>query len=234
MLIYKFDEELVPATFLRRLNKFLIEVELDGRITLCHLHDPGRLEEILKKGRKLLLIEKEGNRKTKYDAIAAFMEDWVLIHSGYHSLLAENLLKNNLIKDLAGYKIEKREFKYGGSRIDFLLDGNKKCLLEVKGCTLAKGDIAMFPDAPTARGRRHIMELIDAIGKGYEAAILFLIMRNASAFSPNWYIDRDFSSTLKKAYEKGVKIIACRIRFKEKEVYYAGEIPVIMEENINL
>ncbi|RLF46832.1 MAG: DNA/RNA nuclease SfsA [Thermoplasmata archaeon] len=234
MLIYKFDKELVPAIFLRRLNKFLIEVELNGKVTLCHLHDPGRLEEILKKGRKLLLIQKEGNRKTKYDVIAAFMEDWVLIHSGYHSLLAENLLKNNLIKDLTGYKIEKREFKYGSSRIDFLLSGNKKCLLEVKGCTLAKDGIAMFPDAPTARGRRHIMELMDAMGKGYEAAMLFLIMRNAYTFSPNWDIDRDFSLTLKKAYEKGIKIIACRIKFKEKQVYYAGEIPVIMEMNIDL
>jgi sugar fermentation stimulation protein A len=233
LLIYKFDEDLIPAIFLRRLNKFLIEVDLEGRITLCHLHDPGRLEEILKKGRKLLLIQKEGNRKTKYDAIAAFMEEWVLIHSGYHSLLAENLLKKNLIKDLSGYKIEKREFRYGSSRIDFLLSDNKKCLLEVKGCTLAKDRIAMFPDAPTIRGQRHIMELMDAIERGYDAIILFLIMRNAFAFSPNWEMDREFSLALKKAYEKGVKIIACRIKFEEKGVCYAGEIPVIMEKEFS-
>ncbi len=226
MLIYKFNEKFIQAEFVRRLNKFLIEVRIGNEITKAHLHDPGRLKEILTEGRKLILIEKKGKRKTNYDAILALMENWILIHSGYHSMLAEKILRKKLIKELAKYEIEKREFKYGESRIDFLLANKNKCLLEVKGCTLLKNNTALFPDAPTERGRRHILELIKAKSKGYDVAILFLIMRDAEKFMPNWQIDEKFSMALKEAYEKGVKIIACKIKYGNKALHYDGELKV--------
>ncbi len=223
MIIYSFDE-LTEATFIRRLNKFLVEVDLKGKIK-CHLHDPGRLQQLLKRGRKVLLCKKEGRkRKTKYDVIAIKLKEWVFIHSGYHSIFAEKILENGLLKNF-NYKIEKKEYKYGKSRIDFLLKNSKKCLLEVKGSTYEKNGIAMFPDAPTERGRRHVVELINAINN-YKVAILFLVMREARYFSPNWEIDEKFSQTLKMAHERGVKIMACRIKFDGKNVYFGKEIPV--------
>lgn len=226
MLIYKFNENLIHATFLERLNKFLIKAKIDDEITYCHLHDPGRLEEILKRGRKILLIEKEGKRKTRYDVIAVWLNEWVAIHSGYHSMLAQKLLENKLIEKLEEYEIEKREYVYKKSRIDFLLKNKKKCLLEVKGCTLVKDGIALFPDAPTGRGRRHVEELRKAIHEGYNVAILFLIMRKANYFSPNWDMDEKFSIALKKAYEEGANIFACRIKFDGKAFQYKGTIPL--------
>jgi len=69
------------------LNKFLVEVNINGRIDYAHLHDPGRLKEILIEGRNLLLVEREGKRKTKYDVISAYVNEWIFIHSGYHSFL---------------------------------------------------------------------------------------------------------------------------------------------------
>jgi len=234
LLIYTFNQKLIPAKFIKRLNKFLVEVTIGGKTINCHLHDPGRLKEILQKGRKLLLLRKEGKRKTKYDVIAAYMEEWFIIHSGYHSILTEKILKNKLIKNFEKYKIERKEFKYGSSRIDFLLKNDKTCLLEVKGCTLVKNGIALFPDAPTLRGRRHIIELMNAKKEGYDAAILFLVMRPASSFSPNWEIDEKFATSLKTAHKKGVKIIACRIKFDGKNVYYEKEIPVDLNLMLNI
>jgi len=228
LLIYKFNEKFIQAEFVRRLNKFLVEVRIGNKIAKAHLHDPGRLREILTEGRKLLLIEKGGRRKTNYDVILASMENWVLIHSGYHSMLAEKILGEKLIEELAKYEIEKREFKYGKSRIDFLLANKNKCLLEVKGCTLLKNNTALFPDAPTERGRRHILELIKAKNDGYDVAILFLVMRDARKFTPNWQIDEKFSMALKEAYGKGVKIIACKIKYKDKALYYDGKIKVVI------
>ncbi len=213
---------------MRRVNKFLVEVSIEGKLTECHLHDPGRLEKLLKSKRKLLLMKKSGRRKTKYDVIAIFKNEWVLIHSGYHSMLAENIIKNKLIEELQGYNIVKREYKYGESRIDFLLENEKKCLVEVKGCTLVIRNIALFPDAPTKRGARHVMELMKARDEGYEAAIIFLVMLSASAFSPNKAMDENFSRAIREAYEKGVKIIACRIKFDGKRIYYDGRLPVIL------
>ncbi|HTX61269.1 MAG TPA: DNA/RNA nuclease SfsA, partial [Methanobacterium sp.] len=113
--------------------------------------------------------------------------------------------------ELEGYSIEKREYTYGNSRLDFLLSNsnNKKLLLEVKGCTLVENGLAKFPDAPTIRGKRHVEELVKARKEGLESAVLFLILRDdVLKFSPNWEMDPEFSKAIKIAQKKGVKIIA--------------------------
>jgi len=227
LLIHKFTTPLIPARFLLRLNRFLIEADLDGERIKCHLHDPGRLPDILSGERKILLMEKDGKRKTRYDVIAVYVGgEWVFTHSGYHSLFAIRIMEKRCIKDLKEYRILKKEFRYGKSRMDFLLSNDSRALLEVKGCTLTKGDTALFPDAPTERGRKHVMELMDALEEGYKAFLLFLIMRRAKRFSPNKEVDKKFAIALKKSSEKGVKIIASIIKFDGKNVYYKGTIPV--------
>lgn len=213
---------------MRRLNKFLVEVNVNGRVEYAHLHDPGRLEEILIKGRNLLLAERNGKRKTKYDVISAYLNEWVFVHSGYHSIFAENILNKKLIEELKNYKIKKREYKHGKSRIDFLLVNQKNCLLEVKGCTLVNKGIAFFPDAPTSRSYRHVFELIEASKKGYDIAFLFLVMREAEYFSPNYEIDKKFSEALRECHSKNAKIVACRLKFDGKNVFYIRRIPVII------
>lgn len=204
---------LICGTFLERPNRFTIIFEHDGKHESAHLRDPGRLKELLIPGVKVLLkpVDYSSHRKTKFDVIAADHKGMlVLINSGLHSELATELIENHLIDELICFKIDKKEYSYGRSRIDFLLSGNsKKMLLEVKGCTLVHEGHALFPDAPTFRGRKHLMELIKARKEGYHAAVLFLVLReDAIVFSANIGTDPEFSSTLRLAYEAGVQIFS--------------------------
>ena len=111
----------------------------------------------------------------------------------------------------------KKEIPIGKSRIDFLLDGVP---LEVKGVTLVKRDLALFPDAPTERGTRHVKEIIENKGK-----LLFLIFRNAKYFGPNQETDLKFTQKLSEARLKGIQIITAKISFDGFRLYYEGKMP---------
>lgn len=203
---------LIQGIFLERPNRFLVIFEKDGKSFKAHLRDPGRLKELLIPGTPLLLraAQKSTHRKTGYDVVAVWKDEiWVLINSGFHSDLAEELIENGLVPEFSGYKVIKREYTYGKSRIDFFLGGKEEMLLEVKGCTLVEEGWAKFPDAPTERGKRHVEELNRAKKEGFKAVILFLIIReDAQVFSPNWGMDPDFAAVLKQASQKGVKLVA--------------------------
>lgn len=216
--------DLLTGTFRERPNRFIVKFDRGKESELAHLRDPGRLTELLTPGVKLLLkpARNAANRKTRYDVLAVLHDGrWVLINSGFHSDIAEELIESEIINEFKGYFIEKREYNYGNSRLDFLLantEEDEKLLLEVKGCTLVEEGLAKFPDAPTLRGKRHVEELIKAKQEGLNSAVLFLIMRDdAMGFSPNWEMDPEFSNMLKIAQEKGVKIIAYSFEIILKE-----------------
>lgn len=216
---------LIKGTFQERPNRFLVIFEHEGCKEKAHLRDPGRLRELLLPGAGLLLrpAQNMAKRKTKYDVIAVWSESiWVLVNSGFHSDLAQELIESRLISEFEGYTVKKREYTYGKSRLDFLLTGQEgSILLEVKGCTLVEGGQARFPDAPTERGKRHIEELITAKNQGLKAAVLFIIPReDAKIFSPNWDMDPAFSQALERAEKHGVHIIAhsFRLTYKKDEL----------------
>jgi sugar fermentation stimulation protein A len=226
---------IITGIFIERPNRFTVIFEADGMIEKAHLRDPGRLKELLLPKAPLLLRPAQNltKRKTKYDVIAVESEGiWVLINSGFHSDLAAELIESGIIPELSSYNIEKREYTYGKSRIDFLLNDERKkgkkapenenkLLLEVKGCTLVEDGYAKFPDAPTTRGKRHLEELIKAKKEGMNSAVLFLIPReDAQIFSPNWEMDGEFSSTLEQAEHSNVLIIAYsfNVYYNKKEL----------------
>ena len=122
----------------------------------------------------------------------------------------------------------KREVKYGDSRFDFYIeDGNEKAFLEVKGVTLEQGGIAMFPDAPTLRGIKHINELVRAKKEGYSAYILFVIqMKEVSLFKPNAVTHKEFADVLKYAKENGVKIMAMDCIITENSIIIDSPVRV--------
>lgn len=217
---------LIPGVFIKRDNRFLITASINKKNEKCHLHDPGRLKELLKPGAPLLLHYVNGNRKTKYDVIAIKKETWIFIHSGYHSNITQELLQRKNIRELATYTIARKEYTYRKSRIDFLLENTHKCLLEVKGCTFIQERNAVFPDAPTQRGKRHLQELIHANQEGYKTAVLFLVMGDADTLSPNWNTDPEFAFTLKEARQKGVKLLAYTLKFDGGKLFFGKEIPV--------
>jgi sugar fermentation stimulation protein A len=219
---------IIEGKFKERPNRFTVVFESHGVIEKAHLRDPGRLRELLLPEAHLLLrpAQNTTNRKTKYDVIAVRSDGiWVLINSGFHSDLAAEIIESGLVPELSSYHVEKREYTFGKSRIDFFLtsDGEtgtegsvngtetiqSKMLLEVKGCTLVEEGKGRFPDAPTIRGKRHLEELIKAKKEGMESAVLFLIPReDVHIFSPNWEMDPDFSLALAQAQQVKVEIIA--------------------------
>jgi len=217
---------LICGKFIDRPNRFTVIFKTGNTVEKAHLRDPGRLNELLTSDAMLLLrpaINLAG-RKTKYDVIAVLKDGlWVVINSGFHSNIATDLIESGQINEFSGYFVEKREYNYGKSRIDFLLStkNKKKMLVEVKGCTLVEDGLAIFPDSPTTRGKRHLEELIKARNEGLNSTVLFLIMReDAKEFSPNFNMDPNFSKSLLKAYQNNVKIVAYSFKniFKENNL----------------
>ncbi len=225
---------LIKVTFVERPNRFTVKFHYQNKEDLGHLKDPGRLKELLIPGIDLLVKKAPPNpkRKTKYDVVAVFKDQkWVLINSGFHSDLAEEAINSGIMGDLKYYGVEKREYSFGKSRLDFLLslkededipeDMPPKMLVEVKGCTLVENNMALFPDAPTIRGKKHLEELIEGRKQGFASGVIFLIMKeDALVFSPNFKTDPDFSCTLEDAAQKKVFIfpLVFKTHFKDNSL----------------
>ncbi len=205
-------KNIVTGKFIERPNRFIAKVETDGKTETVHVKNTGRCKELLVSGCTVYL-EKSDNqsRKTAYDLIAVEKPSTgVLINmdSQVPNAAAEEWLKKgNIFSENA---VIRREVRYGNSRFDFYIeDGTTKAFLEVKGVTLENDGVAMFPDAPTERGVKHIRELTECIKEGYKAYILFVIqMKGVYKFVPNIITHAEFGRTLKEAEQAGVNIIA--------------------------
>ncbi len=209
----KFDKNIFEAKFISRPNRFNAKVLLNNEEITVHVPNTGRCREILKEGTTVFLREElNPTRKTRYDLIAAIKEDILInIDSQIPNKVVEEALQNKKIEKLHKYSKINREKTFGKSRFDFKLstEENDIYYLEVKGVTLEDKGHCKFPDAPTERGARHIMELIDAKSQGYGAGILFLIqLENVYTFSPNDNTDPEFAKALRLAKENGVDIMA--------------------------
>ena len=189
---------MVYASFLKRLNRFVVECRLDsGEEVRAHLPNPGRLWELLYPGVTLLLADgKQG--KYAYGVLAVQKEEkWVYLHTLGNNDLAERLLRSRSVKGLEEYKIVRREVSPpdSSSRFDFLLEREGEPLwLEVKMCSLFQNRAAMFPDAPTLRGQHHLEELARLHDQGYHCAVLFIIQDlEADFFLPEYHTDPRFA-----------------------------------------
>ena len=168
----------LQAKFIDRPNRFIAHVDLNGIVETVHVKNTGRCKELLIKGVTVILEESDNeSRKTKYDLIAVYKENFGLINidSQAPNKVAKEWLES---KD---YTYIKPEYTYGNSRIDFYMEkDDRKYLMEVKGCTLERDGIGYFPDAPTERGVKHIYELIKAKEDGYEVLLTVGFVRNQS------------------------------------------------------
>ncbi|MHA1125966.1 MAG: DNA/RNA nuclease SfsA [Candidatus Heimdallarchaeota archaeon] len=215
------------ARFIERPNRFLVKLipENKKEIEPAFLHDPGRMMELLLPNVKLLIRKPASleNRKTKWDILAVEHKGaLVTIKSSLPNLVAKTALTNKWIPELSEYDLIKPEISVGKSRLDFLLETNsKKCYVETKGVTLVKNGKALFPDAPTERGTRHLKELQELKRKGHRAVILFMCMRDdPEVFSPNSETDKKFSEQLKIASDLGVEILVYKVK------------PIIQDEHL--
>lgn len=210
----KFNKNIYEATFIERPNRFNAKVIFKNEEIIVHVPNTGRCREILKEGTKVYLREElNPTRKTQFDLIAAFKEDILInIDSQIPNKVVNEALVNKKVKGLEKYVKIEREKTFGKSRFDFRLsteDDGEIYYLEVKGVTLEKNGQCKFPDAPTERGAKHLLELIEAKKEGYGAGVLFLIqIENVFSFEPNTERDPEFTKALKLAEENNVDIMA--------------------------
>ncbi len=224
------------AIFRERPNRFvgIVDIpELDLKEERIHVHDPGRLTELLFPGNRVLLKrEDKETRKTKWDLIAARWEDqWILVHSGYHRAITESILSNKDICPFGELVEIKSEVKVGRSRMDFLVTtkNNDQIMVEVKGCTLTQDGIALFPDAPTERGKRHLETLTRLKEEGMRTAVIILVFRKDSQwFQPNQETDLKFAEAFYTAMEKGVEVYPLVCSYENKMIIYHRTIPVLV------
>ncbi|MBC2722418.1 DNA/RNA nuclease SfsA [Desulfosporosinus sp.] len=218
------------AKFLRRPNRFIAHVIIDNNEEIVHVKNTGRCKEILQEGTVVILEEaKNTKRKTKYSIIAAYKEDVLInIDSQVPNTVVYQGIKEGRIKEIDGITKLSKEIVYGNSRFDLCFETNeRRGFIEVKGVTLETEGIAMFPDAPTQRGSKHIYEMIKAVEEGYAGFIFFLIqMKGVKYFTPFEIRDPEFAKALKLASKKGVTILAYDSIVSEDEITIGTPVEV--------
>lgn len=231
------SKEIKVAKFIRRPNRFQGYVELDGEEIMVHVPNTGRCREILTPGTKVIL-RKEDNpqRKTSFDLIAGYKEDKLInIDSQIPNKVVEEALKEGRINALSKYKYVNREKTFGNSRFDFKLSisgieiPEQEYYLEVKGVTYETNGLTKFPDAPTERGTKHLLELIEVKKSGRGAGVIFLIqMDDVEAFTPHDNMDKVFGEALRKAYYNGVDVFAYSCQVEHNLIRLDREVRVIL------
>ena len=199
-------DRVTGGVFLSRLNRFAARAIVGGREQTVHVKNTGRLRELLVPGAEAVLCPAAApGRKTAYDLVA-------VRHNGRYVNIdsqAPNAAAAELMERLYPGCALRRERVFGSSRFDLYLErGDLRLFTEVKGVTLVRDGTALFPDAPTERGRKHLLELAQARRAGYAAAMLFLVQRDdALRFSPNRETDPAFADALAEAAAAGVEVL---------------------------
>lgn len=229
------DGEVVEAQFVDRPNRFLGRVELNGRLTEVFIPNPGRMHELMISGKQVFLRRKSGaHRKTKYDMIGV-SHDGVLI--SIDTNLPNRFMKANLLNHafdwFQPYDTVIAEPRVYDGRFDFKLEGSRgDTFIEVKSCTLVEDGHALFPDAPTERGARHLRNLARALQEelASRAAVVFVIQRpDATSFSPKADTDPQFAIELERAHKKGVEVYPLVTEIKNWSLEFQGIIPYLQD-----
>ncbi len=224
-------ENIYPGIFLDRPNRFIANVQIEGKTEVCHVKNTGRCRELLIPGAEVYVQQADSpSRKTKYDLIAVYKGE-ILVNM-------DSQIPNKLVEEWIrmggfgpGITLARREVKYGNSRFDLYVErGEQKIFIEVKGVTLEENGVASFPDAPTERGVKHLNELCECVKDGYEAYVIFVIqMKGVRLMTPNWKTHAAFGEALQKASESGVHILAYDCLVQPDHIVLGQPVPVSLE-----
>lgn len=218
------------ARFISRPNRFTANIEIDGEEKVCHVKNTGRLQELLLPGVEVAVQKASNpNRKTSYDLIAVKSESgYVNIDSGAPNIVFGEYLKEGGMGFVPEYV--RAECKHGDSRFDFYFEHNGiRCFAEVKGVTLRQDGVALFPDAPTERGVKHLRGLINCVSEGFDAYAVFIIkIDGIEHFEPNRSSQPEFADALKEAALAGVKILALGCDIDKDSIHISKTIPVVI------
>jgi len=231
----KLKDPLIIGDFVKRPNRFLAQVNVDGNDVMAHVPNTSRLSELTIPGTKVAVsFHDDEKRKTKYSL--RMMEKngaWFSIDSQLPNDLVEEALRNNIVKTAENANRIEREKTFGNSRFDFRLeDKNGETLyIEVKGVTLEVDSEGHFPGAPTTRGVKHLNELAAAVSNGHRGVVIFVLQFNgATAMRPNWELDPLFSQTLLEVSNKGVEVLAYACDVTLEEITVVRQVPVILDD----
>lgn len=204
----KLYNQVEPAVFLERPNRFIARVETARGVETAHVKNTGRCRELLVPGAPVFLAAAENaNRKTAWDLVAVQKGDMLVNMDSQAANLAAGEALPRLFPGISALR---PETVYGDSRLDFYARGSGWDLyVEVKGCTLEEDGTALFPDAPTERGIKHLQELERCVREGHRAALLIVIqMKGPLCFRPNRRTHPAFADALIRAHERGVQALA--------------------------
>jgi len=218
------------GVFLSRPNRFIAMVDIDGQAEKCHVKNTGRCKELLIPGTEVYVSKADNpSRATQYDLITVRKgERHINIDSQAPNKVFMEYLQSG--RHIEGVTYIKPEAKHGGSRFDFYVEaGNRRIFIEVKGVTLEEDGVALFPDAPTLRGVKHLNELAACVSDGYEAQAIFVIqMRGVDCFRPNSRLHPEFGEALIAAKAGGVEVAALDCEVSPDNLEIRDHVPVIL------
>lgn len=224
-------QNIYQGRFVDRPNRFIAYVEIDGRKETVHVKNTGRCRELLIPGAVVYVQDSlKPERKTRWDMIAVEKGDRIInMDSQIPNKAVKDWLEDgNLIENITAIRTE---YTYGDSRIDLYVEaGERKILIEVKGVTLEEEGVVRFPDAPSERAIKHVHELKEAMKKGYEAYVFFVIqMKDVRYFTPNTDTHPEFAKALREAAEAGVRVVAYDCLVEKDSISIHKEVQVVLE-----
>jgi sugar fermentation stimulation protein len=249
-----FPSPLQPVRLIQRRNRFVVDVRRDAGaarhvqtaalpdIFPLHLPNSGRMTELLQPGTLgLAHVEQRRGRGTAGTLLLVqYQGRWVSVDARMPNRLFARCLELKALPPFLGYTEWKAEVSWGQGRVDFLLSPSEEklpekrsrelppCLVETKSCNLVVDSLALFPDAPTARGARHLRELAEAVELGYRAAVVWFVQRDdARALSPHGKADPVFAEAFREARARGVEAYAYRCFVEPRGITVLDEIPVV-------
>ncbi len=229
----KFKSKLEKGLFIKRYKRFFVDIKLGKKIATAHCPNTGSMEGLLAEGNKVYLTPNNNpKRKLKYGLeIIKSRNNLVGVNTHMANRIVEHGLKNNLIKELKNnYTIKPEVFFNKDTRFDFFLEKkDKKCFVEVKNVTLFRNkDIAEFPDAPTKRGIKHLLALIDATKKNYKSYLIFLVqIQKMKYFKIAKDIDEKYYNNYIQAKKAGVNFLAYRCNISSKQIFIDKKLKII-------
>lgn len=223
-------ENIRQGVFLSRPNRFIAHVETGGGVEVCHVKNTGRCRELLVPGAPVWLTESANPaRRTRFDLVAVQKGDRLINMDAaapnrvFGEVLAAGLL-------LPSPTLIRPETRFGDSRLDFYVENrSSRAFCEVKGVTLERDGVALFPDAPTERGVKHLKELVKCVEAGFSAWAVFIVqMRDVRYFTPNRATHPAFADALRAASDAGVRLLCLDCRVTPDSITARGEVKIVL------
>ncbi len=230
-----FKDKLIPAKLLKRYKRFLADVMLaDGKDITVYCPNTGSMRSCSAPGSNVLISQSD-NAKRKYQYTLEMIDvgtGWIGINTSLTNTIVAEAIQQGIIEELQDIDVIHREVKTSAhTRLDLMVEkSGTKIYIEIKNCSLVEDQIAMFPDAVTARGTKHLVELAELVAQGNEGMIFYLVQRmDADLFKPAGHIDQLYAETLRKVYNQGVKIVVYQAEANENGIVVKRKLPFSLD-----